>query len=435
MKSLLHIIRYEWKMLWRSHLVEVILLVVLGAGIYGIFFGKFELDKQRERIALVQEREREQFDSLLYQAGLDTTVAGNKALYQQAVSPTGVGWNKHFTYYSTHDAPPFAGLCLGQRDLYPVYYGFNVSDLARQLNVGELANPMKLLTGNFDLSYVFVFLFPLVIIALFYNLYAREQEDGTLLLLQAQATPLLTILLGKGIFRLVLVLGLATFLLFAAFYLQGISFWEHGQITVQLLAIIYGYCLFWVAIMTALIWLRRRADLTAIMGLGIWLGFTLIMPALLNLVVSAKAPAPNRSVLTHEIRTLNGENWEAPKAAVLQRFNELYPDYQATDTTNFDQWYYASFTLLDEKANTLNTQFEAQVQERQALIDRWDWLAPAALVHERLSALAGTDRDSHLRFVRDTHAYHHELKRLYYKRIYAGEQFSMQDLKALQQQL
>ena len=167
MKTLFHILSFEWKTLWRSNSLKVLLLVVFGAGIYGIYFGKFEIDKQQKRIAKVQQYERQQFDSLMLWVELDTTITSNKEKYQQAVSPTGVGWNKHFTYYLTNNAPPAAGLCLGQRDLYPVYYGFNVTDLARQVNTGELANPMKLLTGNFDLSYVFVFLFPLLVVALF----------------------------------------------------------------------------------------------------------------------------------------------------------------------------------------------------------------------------------------------------------------------------
>ncbi|MEL7005940.1 MAG: hypothetical protein AAFN93_24910 [Bacteroidota bacterium] len=130
MKTLLHIFSFEWKTLWRSSTLKVLLLVVLGAGIYGIYFGKFEIDKQAVRISQVQQYERQQFDSLMIWAKLDTTVAGNKEKYQQAMSPTGVGWNKHFTYYLTHEAPEAAGLCLGQRDLYPVYYGLNVTDLA-----------------------------------------------------------------------------------------------------------------------------------------------------------------------------------------------------------------------------------------------------------------------------------------------------------------
>ena len=98
MKTFIHVLQFEWKSLSRSSALRILLLVVLGAGVYGIFFGKFEMDKQEARITQVQQFEKQQFDSLLYWSKLDTTIEAHKKKYQMAVSPTGVGWVKHFTY-------------------------------------------------------------------------------------------------------------------------------------------------------------------------------------------------------------------------------------------------------------------------------------------------------------------------------------------------
>ena len=432
MKAVLHIFTYEWKNLWRSRTLKVLLLVVFGAGIYGIFFGKFEIDDQNRRIAQVQQYERQQFDSLLHWAALDTSIVEHKEKYQKAVSPTGVGWNKHFTYYLTHEAPDAAGLCLGQRDLYPVYYGFNVTDLARQVNTGELANPMKLLTGNFDLSYVFVFLFPLLVVALFYNLYAAEKEGGTLSLLKSQATSLSKVLIGKGLLRLLIVWGLALLLLILGFAIQKVTL---GPLFIEWTFIVLGYCLFWVVLMGLIVSMRRSASLSAIMGLGAWLLVTLISPALLNLFVLANEPLPNRAEMIHEVRSLNDQSWENPRSFVLDQFYPDYPQYNDGDSVDFNKWYYASFTLLDKEANALNGQFEAQVSARNSLLSKWEWLAPAALVHERLSRVSATDRDSHLEFVKEVYAYHKTLREFYYDRIFASKPFSMEDLELLSQKL
>ncbi|MGB3467267.1 MAG: DUF3526 domain-containing protein [Cyclobacteriaceae bacterium] len=435
MKTLLHILSFEWKNLWRSSTLKVLLLVILVAGIYGIYFGKFEIDKQEARIVQVQQYERQQFDSLLMWAKLDTSIVGNKNKYQQAVSPTGVGWSKHFTYYLTHETPDAAGLCLGQRDLFPVYYSFNVTDLARQVNTGELANPMKLLTGNFDLSYVFVFLFPLLIVALFYNLYAGEKEGGTLSLLQSQSTSLGMIIFSKGLLRLLIVWGLAGILLLLGFLLQGILPGDNGKLFSRWMVIIFGYCLLWAILMGVIIRLRQRSALSAMLGLGVWLIFTLITPALLNLLVLAKEPLPNRAEVIHATRTQNDQNWGQPKSFVWEKFYPENPQYNDGDTANFTKWYYASVTLLDKEANVLKAQFEEQVNKRNTLLKKWEWLAPAAMVHEKLSELSHTDRQSHLKFVKKMHTYHEELKDLYYTRIFSGEQFTIQDLKTLEEKL
>ena len=435
MKILTHILSFEWKSLWRNSNLSLLLFVVAGAGMYGIYFGKFEIDKQENRIAQVQDYERQQFDSLLYWATLDTSIVTHKEKYQQALSPTGAGWNKHFTYYVAHDTPPLAGLCLGQRDLYPVYYGFNVTDLGRQVNIGELANPMKLLSGNFDLSYVIIFLFPLLIIAFFYDLYAKEREGGTLILLESQTAHISTVLLGKGVLRLLIILGLATGLILLGFFMQGISLSNHAGLFLQWLGLTYGYCLFWTAIMAGIIALRKNSSISAMYGLGVWLLLTIITPALLNLMVLSKAPLPNRAESIHVIRTLNDKNWESPKSFVFDRFYPQHPQYDQGDTTNFDKWYYASFILLDEKTDSLNQVFEQQAAERNQFLTRWNWLAPAALVHTYFSAISDTDRESHLDFLASIHQFHDELKAIYYDKIFAEETFSQADLEILETKL
>ena len=431
MKTLFHILSFEWKSLRRSSTLKVLVLVVLGAGIYGIYFGKFEIDKQERQIAQVQRYEQQQFADLIRWAKLDTTTQAGKEKYVQATSPAGGDFDVHFTYYVTHEAPPLAGLCLGQRDLFPVYYGINVGDLARQTNGGELANPMKLLTGNFDLSYVLVFLLPVLIVGLFYDLYAGEKEGGTLSLLQSQPTSLSTVLLAKGLLRLLVVLGLATLLVVLAFGLQGISLRAHYRPFLQWLGIIYGYCLLWTALMGLIVWLRRSTALSAILGLAVWLIFTLVTPALLNLLALAEEPLPNRAEAINAVRTLSDKMWASPKSFVLNKFYQENPRYRNADTTNFDQWYYASFPLLDEEASALNATFETQVARRNHLLRQWEWLAPAALVHEKLSSIAQTDRESHRAFMERVQAFHQKLEETYYPKIFSSQAFDQADLENL----
>lgn len=435
MKNLLHIFRFEWKNLWRSHTLMILMLVFLGAGVYGIYFVMFEIEKQEARMASVQEYERSQFDSLTTWVALDTSIKANKVKFQKAVSPTGEGRSRHFTYYVLHHTPPLAGLCLGQRDLFPVYYGLNVTDLARQMNIGELANPMKLLTGNFDLSYVIVFLLPLLIVAFFYDLYSMERERGTLTLLQSQSVKLSTVLIGKGVLRLLIVLGLATGLFLLGFLLQGISLIDHSALLFQSLGLTYAYCLFWAAVMTGVVALRRSSATSAIYGLGIWLILTIISPALLNLFALTKTPLPKRSESVHALRTLNDKVWESPRSFVFDQFYPKNPQYDQGDTTNFNKWYYAGFTLFDEKTQSLNQEYEKQVAKRNQLLKDWQWLAPAAMVHENFSSISKTDRESHLRFVKKVQEFHDDLKTIYYPKIFEEEHFSKTDLMGLQAKL
>ncbi len=435
MKAFWHILQYEWKQLLRNRTLTILLLIFLGSGMYAIYFGKFEIDKQRKRIANVQELERSKMDSLIYWATLDTVKVGNKEKYLKAVSPTGVGRNKHFTYYLTNNASPMAGLCLGQRDLFPAYYGINVSDLSRQVNVGELENPMKLLTGNFDLSYVMVFLLPLLLIAFFYNIYTSERENGTLPLIKSQAVSVNKVLFSRGFLRFIIIFAISILLLVLGSVIQDIPFSENRTLFFKWLYIIFWYTLFWTALMIGIIALKRDSALSAMLGLGVWLVLTLITPALVNLFVSSREPLPKRAEITHAIRELNGKNWGSPKSFVLNEFYRENPQYSQNDTTNFNKWYYAGFVLLDKKANAMKLKLEEKVNKRNALAQQWEWLTPAAMAHESLSRLCDTDRKSHLDFVRDVRGYHERLKSVYYPKIFEEAQFTLKDLEAFKRQL
>ena len=60
-----------------------------------------------------------------------------------------------------------------------------------------MTSPRKLLVGHFDLLFVMVYGYPLLIIALTYNLLATEREEGTLALVLAQPIRLRTLVAAK----------------------------------------------------------------------------------------------------------------------------------------------------------------------------------------------------------------------------------------------
>ena len=61
--------------------------------------------------------------------------------------------------------------------------------------------PSHLLTGSFDLAFVIVYLYPLMLLALSYNILSGEQEQGTLALTAASSARLTTVLAGKLMVR------------------------------------------------------------------------------------------------------------------------------------------------------------------------------------------------------------------------------------------
>jgi ABC-2 type transport system permease protein len=78
-----------------------------------------------------------------------------------------------------------------------------------------------LLSGRFDLAFVILYLYPLLILSLGYNLVSGEKEAGTLALTLSQPVALRTLVAGKVAMRFAFVLALAVALSLAGRYSEG----------------------------------------------------------------------------------------------------------------------------------------------------------------------------------------------------------------------
>ena len=74
---------------------------------------------------------------------------------------------------------PLTPLALGQSDLYTNRAEVSIGNnnyFSHVLDNDDLANPVSQLIGQFDVSFVLVWLVPLVIIAFSYNVVSAERE-------------------------------------------------------------------------------------------------------------------------------------------------------------------------------------------------------------------------------------------------------------------
>src|SRR5690606_34953699 len=105
--------------------------------------------------------------------------------------------------------PPtgLAAFAVGQMDLQRNY---TLVDMKNKFNMSdnfEIENPLNLMTGTFDISFVVIFLLPVFIIALTYDMLSGEKESGTLALAMTQPVSLRTFMAGKLISRGIVLFG------------------------------------------------------------------------------------------------------------------------------------------------------------------------------------------------------------------------------------
>lgn len=173
MKKLLLIYRFEWKNLIANRVMMLIFLLLIASGLYSIYYGNTEISRQKENIAYLKKQEQVRLDTIRKRMQADTSIQANKDAFMRSANPAQL--NRFVKAYAFNNPSALASLSLGQRDLQPYYIRLDATAFFKQINTSEIKNPLKLFTGNFDLAFVFIYLFPLVIILLTYDVYSAEK--------------------------------------------------------------------------------------------------------------------------------------------------------------------------------------------------------------------------------------------------------------------
>ncbi|MCU0443835.1 MAG: ABC transporter permease subunit [Microscillaceae bacterium] len=404
------IFQNEWKMLIRSRILLGACGLVMLAGIYAIHYGYTEMNRQKETIQLIQKEEKNRLEK-----------AASKLKNDTLASVVARQINK-----IAYNAPnEYAGLAIGQRDLHRYYYLLRPTALHLQIYQNEISNPLKLLSGNFDLSFVLVYLFPLLIVALSYNLLSQEQEQGTLALVLTNPISSGQLIGAKITFRFLLLVLLNGALLGLA------VFWHQLPLNDKFfnwLIISNLYIIFWFALLYWLTTWRKSSAVNALSALGFWLLLVVVIPTFLNLYLETAHAIPSRFTLTNEIRDKYNISWDIPKEKVFKEFFATYPQYK-TDTVenNFGKWLYANVAMVDRQVSPTAEDFLGKIKEREQLAHRLSWLSPATWAQAQFNQIAESDLANQMIFLNQVKAYHQQLKAFFYEKIYQNKLFGKSD--------
>ena len=90
---------------------------------------------------------------------------------------------------------------VGQGDVYPNYIKVTARSLDALVSGDQIEHPLAVANGQFDAAFVVLFLYPLLIFAVSFDLTATERDRGTLRMVLAQPVTLREVVAGKMIVR------------------------------------------------------------------------------------------------------------------------------------------------------------------------------------------------------------------------------------------
>lgn len=316
---------------------------------------------------------------------------------------------------------PLNALSIGQRDVQNSIQSVTIRGLENQKYDTDLHNPMNLLMGNLDFSFVVIFLFPLLIIALTYNLLSEEKEEGTLRLVATQARSTQFFLLRKMSIRVLAVFAALLILLGIAVVALKLPL---DNTTLAFAAVAGLYLLFWFALSTWVISWQWSSGLNAVALLSFWVLLTLVFPAALNAYLINRYPVPEALNTMIQQREGYHEKWDLPKAATMDKFYAHYPEfkkYPLPDKTFSWLWYYAMQQMGDDESRQAALELQQKLQQREKISEVFACFLPCVHAQLVFNRLAGADLKQQLQYWEATEHFHEKLRLYFYPRIFENK--------------
>lgn len=364
--------------------------------LFGAYNGRQRVARQNQAVQALKTDQDEKFATL--EAEADSIVKGLKKMEQWWLDPTNpltVGLLRKGGGTLVIEPARGQALAVGMSDLQPEAYAMLFGGGAAR-GSSDYDNPARLALGAFDLAFVIVYLLPLFVIALTYNLLSAEREQGTLALLLSQPVQGRRIFVSKMLARFVVLSLMATLLFVPSAIWAGIGTGITAQATVATL--LYGF--FWFLMALAVNMLQQNSAFNALACIGAWLLLVVVMPALVNMLAEKVHPVPSRAGYENALRTADIE-FEKMKPAILDTFYAANPalERKPDDAKSPRDWWLEELYLLDiRKAHIADIEalYEDKSQSHSDFARKLTALSPALALHDYLTELAGTNRDAQL---------------------------------------
>jgi ABC-2 type transport system permease protein len=373
------LVRHEWRVLSRSAVVRLVTIVFGVALLAASLFG-----------AARASRDARVYDAFSARA----TAASRTPARADAVA-------NERGYLAMVPVPALAALAAGQSDVYPQYLKVTARNAEALVTGDQIDHPRAVAAGHFDVAFVVLFLYPLLVFAISFDLTASERDGGLLRMLLAQPVRLRDVVTARMLSRWLLLA--VPVVVIPAVTLAATSPAAIGATVIQLVlwsAAVIAYGLIWHGIALIVNARGGNAAANALVLAGIWLIFTVVGPATINLLIAITYPMPSRVEAAVQARAATQEATVQGSRA-LGQFLEDHPT-----SANVGQEGMRQFARLQaerdrqiaDRLQGLEANFNQQRARQQQLASWLSVLSPTMVAQGVLLEIAGTSASRFERF-------------------------------------
>lgn len=380
----------------RSKTVFLAFAILMILGGFSIYIGKQFLEQKEKALVKTIEQQQKHIER------------------QTALHKDDLGLLLYYLKFSfVKPLKPLAGISIGQSDINSNIQNVKILNLEGQKYDTDLVNPMRLQVGNLDLSFLIIFLFPLVIIALNFNLLSEEVEKGTWRMIIIEGNSSFKYLLKKLSIRLVFIFSLLGILFIMAKFILDIPIKKDF---IYLIISSYLYILFWFCLCFFIITFKKSSNTNAIVLLATWLLLVVFLPVLVNNYITAKYPINEAFTMTIKQRDEYHKKWDTNKKETIEKFYKHYPQFTkyGIKEEGFSWlWYYAMQQMGDDESQQESQAMYENIKKRESLSAKIAQFFPPLQAQLFMNNLANTSLTDQVLFLDATSKFH-ENKRLYF---------------------
>lgn len=392
----------------RSRISLVALLLLLVMGMISILIGRQFLLKQEQTISKVTEHQR---------THIERNVAANDEM----------GLLLYYLRFSLISKPDkLAAISIGQRDVNPGIQSVTIRTLEAQKYDTDLTNPVQLQSGNLDLGFIIIYLFPLVIIAFTFNLFSEDNESETWKLVTVQSKSAFRFLIAKFSVRALFVYGMLIALFLIGSLILSIPFTESFAAFIVLGVL---YIAFWFSLSFWLSMFKQSSGFNVLTLLTVWVTFTVLLPSAVNNLVASVYPVPEALSTIVKQRDGYHKKWDMDKKITMDKFYAHYPQFQKYGLSDekFWGWYYAMQQMGDDESVNESKALREKLLQREATSRTIAFAIPTMHTQMHLNDLAQTGLADYLRLLDSAVSFHEKTRLYFYPKIFENANTKIED--------
>jgi ABC-2 type transport system permease protein len=423
--------RHDWRELCRSGRLPCVAAVLTVLVVLASLAGAGWIEFQRRAVEQIIAGGEDQYGAYVREsaAWLERHGTVERGAPQ---TPISVYWKRAYAWLAPK---PEGILAVGQSDVRPYYTVFHGVDRQILHFATEIQNPLHLLVGKLDLAFVAVYLLPLLVIALAYDVVSGDRDAGRLSLMRVQARSVAGVIVA----RLGLRMGLLT-LAFAGLVLVALAVVEPAAVsgdTIQFLVLSAAWVAGWFALALAVNTTRAPAWLCGLLLTGCWVLLVFLAPTLLHAASERRHPLPSRTqqvMAAAAFRQAVDSSRPDQVARLLRERPDLGASGDPARPGATPEWYpaFIAYQIALEREDARDeARFAHVLDARERMAVRWRMLVPSIVLQRAAQRAAGTSTGDFRDFADRTEAF--RARRLEYTRgfLFRDEWLTADELAAI----